>query len=400
MRPGHTSPSARRGREIALVATEGDASWTDVARPVLGAASKGHHAHVKSRVCSTLPALQAMGSDWSDLLARCPGADLFMTPAWHLAWWKAFGAGRTPEVITLRDDTRLLAVIPLCRYRDRLRGLPVRVTGSYNNEHASRTGMLVEPGHEAAVAQALARHLHATADQWDVLMLRQLPVDAAWLRPFIAACKAIGLSVFGPTPGVGKCVLPLARGWAGYLAGKNHHYRSRLNENRRRLERSGQVNYRRSNGSARDFAEFEHLESRSWKREDDGARLGAVGWAFQCEVAMNIDAGMRCHNLFLEINGRVVGALHTVGYRGTAYSMQTLFDESARSLYPGRTQFAVHLADMFEDGRYGTLDLNGNSEFCRSWSEQELGFVDLQVYSRRPYSALLSHLKRLLGRHR
>ena len=160
------------------------------------------------------------------------------------------------------------------------------------------------------------------------------------------------------------------------------------------------MRYRRSAGSAEDFAEFERLEGRSWKHEDDDARLGAAGWAFQREVALAADAGIRCYNLFLEIDGSVVGALHAVGYQGVAYPMQMLFDESVRALYPGRAQFAVFLADVFEDGGYRKLDLNGDSEFCRSWSEQELAFVGLQLYSRRPYSAVLALLKRTLGRHR
>ena len=214
----------------------------------------------------------------------------------------------------------------------------------------------------------------------------------------MTACARLGLRAFGPKPGLGKCVLPLAGGWAGYLAGKTSHYRKRLKENRQRVERHGTVRYRRSTGSAEDFAEFERLEGRSWKHEDNDARLGAAGWAFQREVALAADAGIHCHNLFLEIDGSVVGALHAVGYQGVAYSMQMLFDESVRALYPGRAQYAVFLADMCEDGSYRTLDLNGNSEFCRSWTETEQPFVSLQLHNRRPYSQLLWLVNRLRGR--
>lgn len=300
-------------------------------------------------------------------------------------------------MLALRAAGRLIGVVPLARFRDRLRGLLVRVIGSYNNEHASRSGILVEPGYEEAAARTLVDHLARNAWQWDVIILRQLPADAPWLAPLIAAAPNADLEIFGPTAGVGKCVLPLTGSWTDFLSTKSGHFRARLKENRRRIEKHGRVAYRRSDGSPEDFEVFALLEAGSWK-ENSEARLGATGWAFQREVALAPGAGMRCSNLFLEIDGRVVGGVHAVGHDDVLYSVQMLFDESVRHLYAGRMQFSVHVADAFADERYRLLDLNGNSEFCKSWSDVELGFVSLQVYSRRPYSRLLAQLKRRFGR--
>jgi CelD/BcsL family acetyltransferase involved in cellulose biosynthesis len=301
----------------------------------------------------------------------------------------------------LRDGhSRLVGVVPLLRYRDTLRGFPVRVLGSYNNDHASRTGMLAETGREMAVAQALAAHLARIRWQWDVILLRQLPGDAGWLPLLFSACEEAGLSPFAPTPGTGKCVLSLSGTWEEFLATKSRHFRTRLRENMRRVQKHGTVVYRRSSGSAEDFEIFANLEETSWKDEDDHARLGTAGWAFQHEVAMASSAGITCHNLFLELDGQVVGGVHALAHDGTVYSMQTLFDESQRHLYPGRAQFTMHVADMFEEARYEKLDLNGNSPFCKSWSEMEQPFVDLQIYGRQPYSRLLCSLKRMAGRNR
>ncbi|UUX94803.1 GNAT family N-acetyltransferase [Aquabacterium sp. J223] len=355
---------------------------------------------VQVQVVSSPAALHALVPQWSELLARCPEADLFAHPAWHVAWWTAFGDGGQPHVLAFRDAGRLIGVMPLMRYRDRLRGLPARVLGSYNNEHASRTGLLAERGHEVALGRALAHHLKTCAGEWDVLMLRQLPAGTAWLRSFVDACAVNRLAAFGPTPGIGKCVLSLTEGWSGFMSGKSRHFRRRLKENERRLERAGRVTYRRSDGSAEDFEHFQRLEERSWKGEDGHASLGAAGWSFQRDVALNTAAGVSCHNLFLELDGQVVGGVHAVAFRGVAYSLQTLFDESVRALYAGRVQFGVHVQDMFESGRHRVLDLNGNSPFCKSWTDQELSFVGLQVFNHHPYSALLGRLKRLLGRRR
>lgn len=355
---------------------------------------------VQVSVCRSLDALQSLQPEWSALLAACPDADLFMSPAWHLAWWQAFGEGRRPVVLACRRGQRLVAVLPLCRYRDVWRGLPLRVLGTYNNEHASRSSLLVAPGQTPAVAAALAARLRADAGHWDALRLRQLPAQAPWLAPLMEACRAEGLHLFGPTPGLGKCILPLAGGWSAFCAGRRHHFRIRLRESQQRLARHGSVVYRRSAGCAEDFAAFLRLEGRSWKGGDGGVRLGSAGWAFQQQVALAADAGMACFNLFLDLDGRPVGGVQAIGFRGVVYSLQMMFDESVRQLYAGRAQFGVHVADLFEDARHHTLDLNGNSPFCQSWSTLELPFVDLLLFHSRPYSALLAWLKQRLGRRR
>lgn len=349
-------------------------------------------------ICASVAGLEALAPAWQGLLDRCGDANPFFTPAWHLAWWRAFGAGKTPHIVALRDGERLAAVMPLLERRERLRGLPVRVLASCDNEHASRTGMVVEPGREAVAAAALARHLAASSARWDVLMLRQLPAHAAWVPRFVSACSAEGLAVFGPTPAAGRCVLPLSGTWEAYLATQSGHFRQRLKELRRRVERQGAVSFRRGSGGPDDFADFLRLEATSWKDGDAQARLGEAGWAFQREIGSM--PGAACCNLFLELDGRVVGAVHAIGYAGTLYSFQTLFDESARRLYAGRMQFARHIADAFADARFHTLDLNGNSPFCKSWTASEQDFVSLQVYHRRPYSRLLTSLKRWMGRAR
>ena len=349
---------------------------------------------------TTIDAIVALSADWSRLLERCPSADLFSTPGWHIAWWRAFAEERTPCLLEVRDAGRLIAVLPLARFDNNLRGMPVRVMGSYNNEHASRTGVVIEAGQEARALQALAQHLAQDAATWDVLMLRQWPAQAPWLQPFIAAASDAGLVPFPPTPGIGKCVLPLVGSWGNFLATRSRHFRTRLKENLRRVGKQGELVFRRSSGCKEDFDTFARLEKSTWKTGDDNARLGSRGWAFHREVALAKHADIRCVNLFLEIDGVVVGGVHALGHGEVLYSMQTLFDESVRHLYPGRVQFAVHVADAFESPLHTLLDLNGNSEFCKSWTSTELAFVDMQIYNRRPYSRLLAQLKRSLGRNR
>lgn len=66
-------------------------------------------------VLATDAALEGLRPEWQALWLRAsaPGATPFQSPAWLLAWWRAFGTGR-PRAATLRDeDGRLLGLLPL-----------------------------------------------------------------------------------------------------------------------------------------------------------------------------------------------------------------------------------------------------------------------------------------------
>lgn len=345
--------------------------------------------------------VELLRHEWQNLFERCATRCLFLSPAWHIAWWRAFKGLSEAYIVTVRDaNHRLVGIAPLLRRREVWRGLRVRVLGSYNNEHASRTNFLIDPAHTKPVVNVIVQHLAQTRWRWDVLHLQQLPQHAAWVEDFVQMCQAAGLTPFAPTPGTPKCTIALQGSWQDFLATRSSHFRARLKENMRRVQKHGHVEYRRSTGTADDFALLEQLEQSSWKAQDTDARLGPAGWAFQREVALSTDAGVRCHNVFLEVEGKVVGAIHVVGIADQMYSMQMLFDESVRHLYPGRALFAIHIADMLADTQTQVLDLNGNSPFCQSWTEHAQQFVHLQVFNGNPYSRMLALLKKSWGRNR
>lgn len=356
---------------------------------------------LRTQVLCDLAQIEQVWHEWQALFVRCNAQCLFLLPTWHAAWWRAFKGDSTAHIVTVRDQShRLIGIAPLQLRKDVWRGLRVRVLGTYNNEHASRSDFLIDPAYLEPAIAAIVQHIARISWKWDVLHLQQVSPKAAWFDGFLNASKVAQLKPFAPTPGIAKCTIDIVGSWQEFLSNKTAHFRGRLRENMRRVAKGGRLDYRRSSGTAADFEIFGELEQSSWKAQDANARLGDAGWRFQREVALATDVGVRCHNLFLEMDGKVVGAIHAVGIGNRMYSMQMLFDESVRHLYPGRALFAVQLADMFADGETQVLDLNGNSAFCQSWTENAEQFVDLQVFSNNPYAWLLTLLKKKWGRHR
>lgn len=365
------------------------------AQPAL---SKSITTSITTQVIDSFEGMQALSAEWLDLLSRYEGRNLFLTPVWNRAWWKAFGADKKLRVFVFRAGGRLVGVLPCMRHTLRLKGLPVRVLGSFSNPHTSRTDLIVEPGFEQVVAQALASALDEASGEWDMALLQQLPGDAKWLPHFMQAVAASGLPMNGPTEGIGKCYLPLTQTWDAYLEARGGHFRRNIGKTERRLERAGAVNYIHSidpAADARDFKVFADVEARSWKGDAGDAHLGAEGWAFQREFATAYDEGITCDNWIVELDGKPVCIVHTVAYDRVSYCFQTLYDQAARDTYVGRAAVTKHFEHVFDSGRYDVLDLNGNSEFCKSWSETERSFVSLQLFNKRLYSRLLRTLRQL-----
>ncbi len=90
--------------------------------------------------------LKALEPEWAALWRRDPRATPFQHPDWLLAWWTHCGGGDL-AVYAGRQHGRLVVLLPMFRYRDRL--LPIGIGISDYHD------VLLEPG--ADVAPLLAR---------------------------------------------------------------------------------------------------------------------------------------------------------------------------------------------------------------------------------------------------
>lgn len=342
---------------------------------------------------------RALRPAWNELLQACPARNLFITHAWLFNWWLHFGDGAALRLVTLYDAGRLVGIVPLMLYNRRLSGLPVHVLGTFFNVHVSRTDFIIHPDYVGAAMAALATYCAANSRDWDVLMLRQLPDTTA--RTIAQACQTAGLTHFPLQAGVGKCYLRVDASWNDYLATRTRHFRKRLKEHCRRPEKLGDAKYFISSAGEKieqDFELLRALEQRSWKHADNFAAMDDRDWRFQKALAVCADEGIGCENIFLALDDKVVAAIHSLSYAGVIYAFQMMYDEQYRDAYLGRATFKQLLESVWQTGRYRVFDFNGNSPFCKSWTDQEHAFFDLQAFNGRPYSRLLAALKRISRR--
>lgn len=356
---------------------------------------------VRIEVIDSLQGMESIRALWCALLARFPQRNLFLTPSWNIAWWRTFGEGTALRLLTFHDHTGMVGIFPLCIYRSRMGGLPVRVLGTFSNAHSSRNDLVMLPGYEHRVVNALAQFLKDSCAQWDACHIQQIPQASAWLAHLHHACSTHGLLQTIPRPGVDKCILDITSDWRAYAAGRGAHFRKNINQTEKRLARAGQVEYVHTGCASPDldFACFQDVERRSWKGNTlHDAHLGEQGWAFQQEFSTTPQEGITSDNWILQVDGKAIAIVHTVQYDRVNYCFQTLYDASTKDWYPGRAAVTRHFQHVFDSGRYDSLDLNGDSDFCKSWSSRTQHFVSLQLFHKRPFSAMLWTLKKAWAR--
>ncbi len=142
-------------------------------------------------------AIDRLAPEWQALRRRLPDASAFSTPGWARAWWATYGRHHEAVILDVRDGQQLVGLLPLqvshvralgARVLEMLGGSPADWRIWIRNPHGLGfkyvNELLVEPGHEGPVLDALRGHLDSGALRWDAMRLCCVPVESALARHF------------------------------------------------------------------------------------------------------------------------------------------------------------------------------------------------------------------------
>jgi CelD/BcsL family acetyltransferase involved in cellulose biosynthesis len=132
--------------------------------------------HLDVTVLEDSQAFRALEQEWEDLYQECSYSTPFQSWAWLYSWWEAFGEAHELRLITVRDGTLLVGLIPLMLERRwglrRLRSIGFEL---------DRLDLLARNGWEDKVSEASVGALWQMMGSWHVLDLQALsPAAAAW----------------------------------------------------------------------------------------------------------------------------------------------------------------------------------------------------------------------------
>jgi len=316
----------------------------------------------------------AISAEWRDLCEEGPCNQPFFRPEWIAAVVRAFAPTQEIMLMTLRQGTRLRAVLPLWEEKRRFCGVPFTTVRSATNlDHSCRFDIIHGEGSDLpAIARAIWDCLKRLP-AWDAIELTNVPAGAvaenllSWAgrekqhvaqfehvrSPFI---KLEGFKADGDR-------IQFAR---------SARLRSHLRKGWRKLEEGGPVRLRRIDTAEPDALEkFYRLEQSGWK----GKRGTAIACSKQTrqfyDLIARSAADLGYFSLyFLELSESPIAAHFGFCLGGGYFPTKIAHDDSYSGCGPGHLLVSATLLDAVQRG-VSRYDMLGHQEEWKArWTSE------------------------------
>lgn len=303
------------------------------------------------RVIRDVPGFLALGTEWDELLERSAVDTVFLTWDWLVSWWEVYGNGIEPLVITVREQGRLVAAVPLKiarRARARVPYRQVEFIGTGQAVCPDFLDFVIERGREAELAPLMVDAL-LKARGWDKLLLTDVTSTSAILPLIVAALRAAG-RVPVQSPDRVCPYVPLPQSWAEMEARLSHTFRRNHRKKRRRLP----ATMKRWEPGDDLNAAFDDLASLHQSRMETSGRGGKFRDAayrdFHFRFSQRAGARGWLYLATLQWEDRPIAARYGFLYKGVYYAYQSGFDPAMEDRSPSEVLLGTILEDLIVRG--------------------------------------------------
>lgn len=270
-----------------------------------------------------LAVFAALGEEWATIL---PGSSRpFDLHCWHLAWWRAFGAGRELALCTARRDGRLVGVFPLLWEKGRL-------TAMFNGHSGVYRPLAADPEALRAMVDEAMRQ------QPRELVLSAIPTADPSLETISTAARDASMRLFSE-PGYVSPIVDTSGDRDAWSKGAAASWKARLARYRRKMLRDfdAELEIAAAPGDREALLrEGFAVEASGWKGEAGTAissRPETV--AFYQEIGRAFDDRDELRLSRIALDGRAVAFSFCIFHGGRLYQLKTGYDESMRKIVPG-----------------------------------------------------------------
>jgi CelD/BcsL family acetyltransferase involved in cellulose biosynthesis len=335
----------------------------------------------------------ALAPAWEEIEQLEAPTGPFVSAAWHLAWWHAYGLERRPLVLVAHRGGQVVGVAPLMRAPGVLRRIPVRLVSFIENGASSRCDVTAGVAREDVIRAAL--DYLARSSEWDVLLLRKLPAWSPTCGILPELLKRRGMR-YAIHESLQSPFVRIDQPWEQYFAGRSGKLRKECRSNLRRLQALGDV-------EVEEIAEFGRLErilpemcmvaDRSWKAPLGTALSSGRHLAFFKRLAPEASRRGWLNVWTLRVGGQMIAFEFHLHCRGINHGLRSEFDERYRDYAPGAVLHHNLVKALFESGRKG-YDLGGGpAPYKIRWTNDCLSHVDVVAFSPRVSGHMLHGLE-------
>ena len=300
----------------------------------------------------TVELLDRMGDEWRQLCEEGACDQPFYRPEWIASSIRAFSSQHTVVLITVRDGSRLRAVLPLLEEKVWACGVPATKLRSAADQ-SPRFDFI--HGQGPGIEEALQAGWTELKNQphWDVVELMNVPEGGA-AEHLLSSAKGDGFLTY-KHQGARSPYIPLN----GYRSegdfsrfALSRRFRHRLRHGWRKLEKLGAISLRRvESADAETLQQFYNLEQSGWKGKRGTAIACKAKTRQFCDSIAAYAARYGYLTLyFLEQGDAVVAAHFAFTCGGRYYPLKVAFDENFSEYGPGHLIIGNVLQDCAARG--------------------------------------------------
>jgi len=325
--------------------------------------------------------------EWEELLNAGDGSSPYLTPEFLLPWLRlCLQDNQNCRFLVARENGQLAGLLPLTENRPTKFGVTCAVLG-FPTFGVTPPSDVIASHNSAALVSAFICYLKQQKN-WDILTLKNIPVESITSGCMKNACKDNGLDC-EVSEGVSTFYVPVSGSWDAFFSSKSKKIRSNTRRNWRKAKEWGEPSFSYYPSDNIDFQGAVRMvmevTSSSWKEfeESQPALL---------EFFMDLMRALDSHGLlglrFLSINETPVAYLLEIQYKNTVYPFHNAYVASYQRISPGQLILSNELQWAFDNKR-DKVDFCGTSDYLRRWTNSTRQFVDVQVV--RP--SLISRIK-------
>jgi len=281
-------------------------------------------------------------------------------------------------------DERLIGYVALKQVAQRVMGLPSSTLGFLVTHDTDRPHVVARPADEAAVSEAIYRHVLARRSEWSYLEFAQQDIRSSLFPP------PPGVDLAGylvrQWPSLENCTIPVR--WdslAGYVDAMAKKFRSNLGRQLNGLFGAGEVELLASADPCDTPALLElylGIEPRSWKARasaDIGRHPQRIAYF---RSLLEPAQPMRVSIQLLLVDGVPVAGLISGAFLQGLYALHIVYDERFSRMAPGSAMLLLGMRQAIEGGHAFFNLLSGFGYFKVRWLAETTPLQIAQIYRR------------------
>ncbi len=337
---------------------------------------------------NTAEAFASLHSEWNELLRRSASDCVFLTHEWLFTWWTHLSEGRTLHIVTVREEGRLVGILPAALRRPQIARMMPRVleflgSGAIGSDYLD---VIVDPDRENEALDAMAHHLTTTGL---MIQLSQLRRNACVADRLAARLRRRNWSVQDMKINVCPAIPLAGESWESYLATLSSNQRYNFQRKLRSLQRT--EGYRFETNTGLDVVI--DLHKRRWMARgglSEAFQTDAIA-AFHREFVEKARANGWLRLLSIWIQDRPAAALYGLHYGSTFYFYQSGFDTAFSKQSVGLVMMGLAIKTALEAGATEFDLLHGDEEYKFHWARQVRDLGRLELYPPHAGGTLYRH---------